>query len=106
MKMELEPQDIEAVAQRVVELIRPLLFGDGKQREEDPIFDIEGLSKYLQVKPQWIYEHKDTIPHFKLSRLIRFRKSAIDGWLENKKRGSRSPIKSQNPVRRLLDSAL
>ncbi|MFO0752978.1 MAG: helix-turn-helix domain-containing protein [Thermodesulfovibrionales bacterium] len=83
MKIELEGQDIEAVALRVVELIRPALALLSKQ-EDDTIYDPESLAQYLRVDVSWIYKKVSlkAIPYFKSGKYTRFRKSAIDKWIE------------------------
>ncbi len=83
MKTELEPQDIEAIAKRLLELLKPILSGNGKGEAEDTIFDVQGLSEYLKVTPKWIYErtHLKEIPHIKIGGQLRFRKRDIDKWL-------------------------
>lgn len=80
MKIELETQDIEIIAQRVVELLKPLLASNGKQ--DDEILDLKGLCSYLHVSEKWVYErtHLKEIPHLKINGLLRFRKSEIDKW--------------------------
>lgn len=85
MKTELEPQDIEAIAKRVVELLKPILSNNGKNLSEDIIFNKEGLADYLKVKIKWIYEQTSlkTIPFIKLgNKQLRFKKSHIDKWLD------------------------
>lgn len=83
MKAELEPQDIEAIAQRVVELLKPMLTGIGKH-EDDVIFDVQGLAEYLKVDTSWVYKKVSLkeIPHFHAGKYPRFKKSAIDKWIE------------------------
>lgn len=82
MKTEFEPQDIEAIAQQLKELLRPLFANNGKQ-EDDLIFDVKGLCDYLHVSDKWIYErtHLKEIPHLKVNGILRFRKRDIDKWL-------------------------
>ena len=82
MKIEIEPHDIESIAQRVVELLRPLLSNNGKQEGEDKIFTVKQLSEYIRLSTQWIYNNKKNIPHFNRRRKPLFRKSEIDRWLE------------------------
>jgi hypothetical protein len=53
VKIELEPQDIEAIAQRVTELLKPIL-AHRKGEAEDTIFDVQGLAEYLKVSLKWI----------------------------------------------------
>lgn len=78
MKIELESQDIEVVAQRVVELLKPYL-SNIKQDEQDLVFDKKQLAAYLNIDVSWIdknYEEK--LPHFHIGKYIRFKKSKID----------------------------
>jgi excisionase family DNA binding protein len=52
---------------------------------------VEELSKYLNLKKSIIYNMVDTgeIPHYRLARrLIRFRKPAIDRWMESHQKGT------------------
>ncbi|OGW37451.1 MAG: hypothetical protein A2Y97_00065 [Nitrospirae bacterium RBG_13_39_12] len=84
MKTELETQEIEAIADKVIEKMKPLLAGNGKS-EDDVIFDVEGLTQYLKVSKQWIYErtHLKKIAHLKIDGQLRFRKKDIDKWLSS-----------------------
>lgn len=83
MKTELEHIDIEAIALRVLELLKPLLSGSGRHEPEDVIFDVKGLADYLKVSSQWLYErtHLKEIPHIKIGGQLRFKKRDIDKWL-------------------------
>ena len=54
MKIEFEPQDIDSIAQRVVNLLKPVL-AVKKAKADDMIFDVKGLADYLKVSPSWIY---------------------------------------------------
>jgi excisionase family DNA binding protein len=105
MKTELEQQDIEEIADRVIEKLKPLISGDSKPESGDTIFDVESLAQYITVKEQWIYEkvHNNEIPHYKVGKYLRFRKSKIDEWLKKMERGNGK--KPENSVRRLLEDA-
>ena len=85
MKIEIESQDIEAIAQRVSEIIKPLVLHQ-KQDEKDVIFDVKRLSEYLHVNPSWVYKAVSlkAIPYFKAGKFPRFRKREIDKWAESK----------------------
>jgi excisionase family DNA binding protein len=85
MKIEIEEHDIDAIAERVVDAIRPYLSHTGRNRSDDTVFDVNGLCDYLHVTPKWVYEqtHLKAIPHYKLSnKTLRFRRSDIDKWME------------------------
>jgi excisionase family DNA binding protein len=54
---------------------------------------VETLAEYLDVEKDWVYSHIKEIPHFKVGRFPRFRKTEIDKWLE----GNRAPIMPSVP---------
>lgn len=85
MKTLLEQEDIRAIASAVMEMVKPLLSGNGTNKEEDIIFDVAGLTEYLKVSKQWIYEltHLKEIPHLKIDGQLRFRKKDINKWLNS-----------------------
>ena len=88
MKIEIESQEIEAIAQRVSDILRPTLARierrDGANGG-DAILDVKGLAEYLHVTPSWIYKQVSlkTIPYFKTGKYPRFRKKEIDRWIES-----------------------
>ena len=51
---------------------------------EKLLFDIKQISNYLSIKEKTIYEKVESgeIPHYKIGRLLRFKKEEIDKWLE------------------------
>jgi hypothetical protein len=69
LKTELENQDIEAIAQRVSELLKPMLSYNSKCKD-DEIFDPENLAEYLKVDLSWVYKQVSlkTIPYFKTGK--------------------------------------
>lgn len=81
---------VREISQEVVKAIRLLLSG---RLEDDTILDVDGLAKYLDVKPNWIYQqtHVNAIPHHKLGSQLRFRKQEIDKWLDSHKCPATSP---------------
>ena len=85
MKTTLETTDIEQIAEKVVELIRPML-SSREPRQDDSILDVKGLCEYLKVSKRWIYERTrfHEIPCFKISKQeIRFNKHDIDQWVQS-----------------------
>jgi len=85
MKFEIETQDIEAIAQRVLECLKPLLAHSESREDKDTIFDVKGLAGYLQVDCSWVYKQISlgTIPFFKAGKYSRFRKKDINRWIES-----------------------
>jgi len=80
MKTILDQEDVELIARRVVEMIKPLL--SNKEDSENVIFSVEELAEYLRVSVKWVYDHVCELPHFKLGGLLRFRKQEIDSAIE------------------------
>ena len=82
MKIELEPQDVQQIADKVVEMLRPLLKSDERKEE---IFDKKALAKYLLVPASWVDKNIHILPRFNVGKYVRFKKSSIDRWIETKK---------------------
>lgn len=102
-ELTLPPELVDLIAKEVVELLKPMLSGNGKH-EDNVIFDVDGVAQYLKVKKQWVYEkvHYNSIPYYKVGKYPRFRKSKIDEWLQKMEKGNSK--KSVNAVRRLLEA--
>lgn len=86
MKIELEAQDIQGIAEKVLDILKPYLTGATRPLQEDTVFDVPGLCEYLHVTPKWVYEqtHLKAIPHIKLgNKQLRFRKKDIDKWVDS-----------------------
>ncbi len=83
----------DAVSQKVLERLRPLLANKDKGQHGDKIFMVETLAEYLDVEKDWVYSHIKEIPHFKVGRFPRFRKKDVDRWLEC----NRAPIMPDVP---------
>lgn len=100
MKSTLEPEDIQAIAGAVAELIRPLL-SNGKDETSNKVFNKKGLSEYLLISPSTINKMivNKQIPYFKIqagqSGGVRFYKKDIDKWI------SRQTIPEIDTLRRL-----
>ena len=88
MRTEFEPLDIEAIAQRVAEILKPMISGNGKSAGEDSVFDKKGLAAFLHVSESTINKlvMNKQIPHFKIqagqSGGVRFRQRDIDKWMQ------------------------
>ena len=66
--------------------------------------NIHEISEYLGIKPSTIYAMVEAkkIPHYKIGRLIRFKKSEIDFWMETQKMQCIDPAKEAT---RILNTA-
>jgi excisionase family DNA binding protein len=53
-------------------------------RSEDPLLTVAEAAAYLSVEPSWLYDCWKPlgIPAIKLGRQLRFRRSALDAWLD------------------------
>lgn len=83
MKIEFEEKDLDAIAQRVLEMRKPSTQGISKPPETH-LLDVNELAEYLGVNKAWVYDHKKRgeIPYIKLTKYLRFKKSEVDKWLE------------------------
>lgn len=43
---------------------------------------VNDLSVYLGIKPKTLYARVKEIPHYKVGRLIRFKREDVDAWME------------------------
>jgi excisionase family DNA binding protein len=84
MKFELETEDLEKIANIVVERLKPLL-NNSHNSKVDELMDVKGLAEYLKVKPSWVYTkvHTRQIPFRKVGKFPRFSKKHIDLWTLN-----------------------
>jgi len=88
LKTLLEAEDIQAISAAVIETLKPILSGTGKQSAEDIIFDKRGLAAYLHISESTISKlvMNKQIPHFKIqagqSGAVRFRERDIDKWIQ------------------------
>jgi excisionase family DNA binding protein len=91
VRAELEPGDIEAIAQKVVELLRPLLSSNCKN-EDDELLDIDQASKLLGTSKEQIYQWVSNaryglkpFPFLKSGKRLRFSKGELIQWMQNNK---------------------
>ncbi|MBF0607408.1 MAG: helix-turn-helix domain-containing protein [Candidatus Magnetobacterium sp. LHC-1] len=78
---------VEQIADSVIERLRPLIAVNERKIETgtDTIFNVKLLCDYLKVTPTWIYErtHLNEIPFIKIGGQLRFKKKAIDKWVDS-----------------------
>ncbi|MDH4227033.1 MAG: helix-turn-helix domain-containing protein [Deltaproteobacteria bacterium] len=77
---------VERTAQRVVELLLPML---AKEKNTDGLMTIKELCEYLKVKQSWVYQqvYKDALPHCKVGNKLRFKMVEISKYIEENKQG-------------------
>jgi excisionase family DNA binding protein len=51
---------------------------------DSDFLNIQDLSQLLRIKPSTLYSmvEKKMIPHYKVGRMVRFKRSEIDQWME------------------------
>ncbi|MEU4718395.1 helix-turn-helix domain-containing protein [Nonomuraea dietziae] len=49
----------------------------------EPLMTMDTLATYLGVPKSWLYDNAWQIPHTRVGRMYRFRRSEVDAWLEN-----------------------
>ena len=52
---------------------------------EKEYLTIQDVAKYLSIKTSTIYTKIGEIPHYKIGRLLTFKKQDIDAWIETKR---------------------
>ena len=62
MKTELEPQDIEAIANKVIEMLKPILSNNGKHGE-DALITIDEAAAFLKTSKEQIYQWVNNAQH-------------------------------------------
>lgn len=86
-ELTLPPELVKEIAKEVIDLLKPLLSGNGKHETEDKIFDKKGLSEYLKLSQSAINKLivNKQIPYFKIqpgqSGGVRFHRRDIDKWI-------------------------
>jgi len=84
MKLEIDSDNwTDEIVQKLAEKLKPML-SDSK-RDEETIFTVKTLAEYLTLPSrQSIYDkvRDNRIPHIKMGKLLRFKKSEIDKWLD------------------------
>ena len=93
MKLELEQTDLQRIAEHVLDALRPLLAGTGKDKPVDAVMDVQALADYLKVAPTWVYKQVQfkSIPHFHAGKFPRFKRSEIDSWIKQNSTPSTCP---------------
>ncbi len=88
MKFYLENEDIEAIAQRMVEIMLPLL--NAKKEQEDHILSLDEASALLGKSKgqlyQWTSDNKhglNSFPVMRSGKTLRFSEKALIDWMRN-----------------------
>jgi excisionase family DNA binding protein len=83
-ELTLPPELAKEIAREVIELLKPVLSGNGKQAGNDELFNIQDVCNYFKVSKQWVYErtHLNEIPFYKIDGHLRFKKIELNKWLQ------------------------
>ena len=89
MEITFSEKDLEVIAAKVAEHIKPLLKDKGKV--EDTILTVDGAAELLKVSKFQIYAWVNKsqhglfdFPYYKAGRLLRFSRNELLIWLKNK----------------------
>jgi len=89
LKSTLEPEDIQAIAAAVTEMLKPILSGNGKH--DDTLMTIDETANFLKTSKAQIYQWVNNsqhglgnFPYYKAGKLLRFSKKTILKWLESR----------------------
>ena len=69
---------------------RELVDGGESPSSTDSLLTAEEVAALLQVTCSWVYAEtrKRRIPHLRLGRYVRYRRSALEAWMEEMERSS------------------
>jgi excisionase family DNA binding protein len=86
VEMKLSIEDIEALAEKVVQGVAMKMKASSVP-DKDELLDVNGLSTYLGVRASWVYKQtkENSIPFVKMGKYLRFRRSAIDKWVNSRR---------------------
>jgi excisionase family DNA binding protein len=59
--------------------------------EDDPLLTATEVATLMRVTTAWVYaeSRRNALPHVRLGRYVRFRRSAIERWLDDVQQGPR-----------------
>jgi excisionase family DNA binding protein len=60
-----------------------------QHRDDEPLLTAVEVASVLRVTTDWVYaeSRRNGLPHVRLGRYVRFRRSAIERWLDEAQRG-------------------
>jgi excisionase family DNA binding protein len=66
---------------------------------EDPLLTAEDVAALMRVTRAWVYAEtrRNALPHLRLGRYVRYRRSAIDAWMLTVERGPGRTSRSARP---------
>ncbi len=86
---DISPETYQAIAEIILEKLKPALSGNGKGLSDDELMTIEDAAKLLRISKSQIYQWVNnaqhglgSFPYLKAGKLLRFSKTAIMKWLD------------------------
>jgi excisionase family DNA binding protein len=63
----------------------------GRPSEDGPLLTANEVASLMRVTTAWVYaeSRRNALPHVRLGRYVRFRRSAIERWLDDVQQGPR-----------------
>jgi excisionase family DNA binding protein len=63
-----------------------------RPNEDEPLLTAAEVASLMRVTTAWVYaeSRRNALPHVRLGRYVRFRRSAIEHWLDEVQRGPRT----------------
>lgn len=61
----------------------------------DQLLTADDVAELMRVTRAWVYAEtrRNALPHLRLGRYVRYRRSAIEAWMQTIERGPGSPIR-------------
>lgn len=62
-----------------------------RPNEDEPLLTAGEVASIMRVSTAWVYAEtrRNALPHVRLGRYVRFRRSAIERWLDDVQQGPR-----------------
>lgn len=62
-----------------------------RPNEDEPLLTAAEVASLMRVTTAWVYaeSRRNALPHVRLGRYVRFRRSAIERWLDDVQQGPR-----------------
>ena len=60
-----------------------------RPNEDEPLLTADEVASLMRVTTAWVYaeSRRNALPHVRLGRYVRYRRSAIERWLDESQRG-------------------
>jgi excisionase family DNA binding protein len=74
---------------------------DAPPASDDEVITADEVAALLRMTPAWVYSEtrRNRIPHMRLGRYFRYRRSTIEAWMAELEAGPESRPGAERPVR-------